>query len=529
VNPTPKRSGLRLFSLIMVLCLLIIAGCGGGAPTSKTPEIAPAPSKEELRIGHNTIGTKSLDPVKGTWVPIRTGIGETLFQIDSEGKVQPWLAIGYVQVDAKTWRIKIRPNVHFHNGALVDAAAVARSLNRAMKESTTVPGLLRAERIEAQDGDLVIVTSQPNAALINNLAHPVLAILDTNAAADPNSNVASRPIMTGPYMVKEFQPDQSAVLERNPQYWGGTAGFKRITIRFMGDPNARAMALQSGELDIIMDTPAEAIPTIMKDASLQVDSMLGVRANLVFFNTRKAPFDDARVRRAVSLAIDREALAKTIMMGYAVPEAALFPGSLPYGGVKSAESGDPKETAKRLLDEAGWVQKTGSTIRVKDGVPLSVTLLSYPQRAELNVTAEAIQSYLAAIGVEVKIQVVQDIVAELDKKAYDFTLWSQATAVTADPLSMLDSTFRSGAPTNYAGYSNKELDQLIDRLASTADLKERNQVAIQAQQLLLQDSPAAVLFHQKTVVARSKNLIGVELRPVDYYMITQHTKWQDAK
>lgn len=108
-------------------------------------------------------------------------------------------------------------------------------------------------------------------------------------------------------------------------------------------------------------------------------------------------------------------------------------------------------------------------------------------------------------------------------------MWSQATAVTADPLFMLDSVFRSGAPNNHAGYSSKELDQLIDRLAFTFEPKGRHAVAMQAQQLLLKESPAAVLFHQKTVVARHKNLTGVELRPVDFYMVTQNTKWQDGK
>lgn len=275
---------------------------------------------------------------------------------------------------------------------------------------------------------MVITTGQPNPALIHNLANPNFAVLQVREGMD-----LTRPVMTGPYRVVSFQPDQAVVVEKNPTYWGAPAGFERITLKTVPDPNTRAMALQSGEVQVATDLPVEMVSAVAQRPDLQVESVVGLRTYSLHFNLRKPPFDDVRVRRAVSLAIDREALAKSVLMGYATPATSIFPPSLPFGGLPAAPVSDPKAEARKLLDEAGWTVGSNG-VRTRGNQPLAVTLLSYPQRQELNLMAEAIQSFLAEVGVQVKVQVVQDITAELEKAAYDFAIMNQMTAPSADPM-----------------------------------------------------------------------------------------------
>lgn len=515
-----------LTALLLALTTLLTACAGAqppassGAPVSAPQSKAPA-ARKDLRIAV-AFGTKTLDPVKATVVPMRFGMAEALFRIDPAGKVVPWLAAGHEQVDERTWKINLRPNLTFNDGAPVDAEAVKASLERSLKEAATAPGLLRSERIEARDGALIIVTAKPHPALLNNLAHPVFSMVKATAAGD--AGFAQKPVLTGPYRVREFTPDQSVVLERNPHYWGAAPALERVSIRFLADPNTRVMALQSGEVDLAQDIPAETVATLAQSADLQVDSTVGARVNLIHFNTAKAPFDDVNVRRAVSLAIDRSALAQGVMMDHASPATGIFPSSFPYGGIASDDTGYKVDEARKLLDEAGWMPGPGG-VRSKHGKPLSVTLLSYPQRPELNVMAEAVQSYLKEIGMDVKVQVVQDINAELEKKRYDFSMWNQLTAPTADPLFLFDSFLKSTGFTNYMGYKSAEFDGLIERLAVTFDPAVRNELTVEAQRLLIKESPITTLVYQKMTVARSKHLQGFTVHPIDYYLVTESLTW----
>jgi peptide/nickel transport system substrate-binding protein len=520
-----KRNRIDLVVLVLLVCLSSLTGCMPTASPTASSAVATAPT--ELRVAL-TFSSKTLDPVKSSFNVMRTGTAETLFRIDPAGALKPWLATGYEQVDQHTWKIAIRSGVRFHNGDLVDAGAVKTSLERALQESPLAPGLLRAERIEVAEDHLVIRTEKPHPAVIHNLAHPVFAIVHAQAAASEAAGFGNRPVMTGPYRIKAFQPEHSVVVERNPQYWGGTPAFDQITFRFITDPNTRAMALRAGEVHLATDIPVEAAVAIEEHGTLLVDSSVGARIIFIHFNLRKPPFDDPAVRQAVSLAIDREALAQNVMMGFATPATGLFPSSLPYGGIKTDAASYRQDEAHRLLDGTGWAETT-SGVRAKNGVPLEVTLLSYPQRPELNVMAEAIQGFLADIGIKVKVQVVQDITAEVKKGTYDFTMWNQLTAPTADPLFMLDSWFQSGAPNNYMGYSNRALDELIRRMATAFDQPARHQSTVRAQQMLLNDGPVAVLLYPKVVVGRDKRLVGVTVHPLDYYLADESWIWDHVE
>lgn len=510
-----------LFPAILALFALL-SGCAPNPSAPSSSALSTTP--QELRVAI-PFGLKSLDPVISPVTLMRTGLAETLFRIDRDGSVQPWLASGFRQLDELRWQIAIRPGVTFHNGEAVDAAGVKASLERSIQKNALAPGLLRASSIEVNEEGLLITTEKAHPALIQNLAHPVFIIANARVAEDPAGDVANRPILTGPYRVKQFQPDQYLTAERNPQHWAGPPAFAQVTTRFITDPNTRSMALQSGEVDLAQDIPVEAVSNLRQNPDLLVDTVVGLRVSLIQFNVTKPPFDDARVRRAVSLAIDRQALAQQVMMGHATPATGLFPSSLPFGGVETNEVDFRREEARRLLDQAGWTE-SGNQGRSRDGAPLSVTLLSYPQRPELNLMAETIQSYLAAVGIQVRLQVVQDIESELRKGTYDLSMWTQLTAPTGDPLFMLDSFLRSGAPTNYMGYSSSALDMLINQLAVTFDQAGRNQAAVEAQQVLIQESPITPLLYQQVIVGRHRNLAGFAVHPMDFYLVTGALNWQ---
>lgn len=507
----------KLLSVAMAACLsvAVFAGCGGKEA-----------SKDTLRVGVTNFAD-SLEPTENAfgWVVMRYGMGETLTKFDEKMNIQPWLAEKWTISDDKlTWTFKIRDGVKFSNGNPLTAEAVKASIERAFAKNTRAATFFKYTEIKAEGQNLIITTDKPAPSMPGYLADPLFLIVDVSAEKDRDF-AKQGPICTGPYVCESFVKEK-AVMKKNPNYWDGEVPFETVEIPSIDDPNTRAMALQSGEVDMAVNIAPGDVGLFNDTGKYHVDKIASLRTVLARIN-EKGILGDPKVRAAFISMCDRKSYNEVILKGTFIEGKAPVPPSLDYG---FDQLSDPNhydiERAKKLLDEAGWKDTDGDGIRDKDGKPLSVDFIIYNSRAELPIYAEAVQADGKKIGFDVKVKTVDYNL--LDKIGingeYDLLISNIITANTGDPEIYLNWYWRTNKDgdnqQNGSGYSNPEYDAKCAALAVEFDPAKRRQLMIEMQQILLNDAAALFLGYPETNIISSTKITGATMYPSDYYWIT---------
>ena len=507
----------KLLSVAMAACLsvAVFAGCGGKEA-----------SKDTLRVGVTNFAD-SLEPTENAfgWVVMRYGMGETLTKFDEKMNIQPWLAEKWTISDDKlTWTFKIRDGVKFSNGNPLTAEAVKASIERAFAKNTRAATFFKYTEMKAEGQNLIITTDKPAPSMPGYLADPLFLIVDVSAEKDRDF-AKQGPICTGPYVCESFVKEK-AVMKKNPNYWDGEVPYETVEIPSIDDPNTRAMALQSGEVDMAVNIAPGDVALFNDTSKYHVDKIASLRTVLSRIN-EKGILGDPKVRAAFISMCDRKSYNEVILKGTFIEGKAPVPPSLDYG---FDQLSDPNhydiERAKRLLDEAGWKDTDGDGIRDKDGKPLSVDFIIYNSRAELPIYAEAVQADGKKIGFDVKVKTVDYNL--LDKIGingeYDLLISNIITANTGDPEIYLNWYWRTNKDgdnqQNGSGYSNPEYDAKCAALAVEFDPAKRRQLMIEMQQILLNDAAALFLGYPETNIISSTKITGATMYPSDYYWIT---------
>lgn len=507
----------KLLSVAMAACLsvAVFAGCGGKEA-----------SKDTLRVGVTNFAD-SLEPTENAfgWVVMRYGMGETLTKFDEKMNIQPWLAEKWTISDDKlTWTFKIRDGVKFSNGNPLTAEAVKASIERAFAKNTRAATFFKYTEIKAEGQNLIITTDKPAPSMPGYLADPLFLIVDVSAEKDRDF-AKQGPICTGPYVCESFVKEK-AVMKKNPDYWDGEVPFETVEIPSIDDPNTRAMALQSGEVDMAVNIAPGDVGLFNDTGKYHVDKIASLRTVLARIN-EKGILGDPKVRAAFISMCDRKSYNEVILKGTFIEGKAPVPPSLDYG---FDQLSDPNhydiERAKKLLDEAGWKDTDGDGIRDKDGKPLSVDFIVYNSRAELPIYAEAVQADGKKIGFDIKVKTVDYNL--LDKIGingeYDLLISNIITANTGDPEIYLNWYWRTNKDgdnqQNGSGYSNPEYDAKCAALAVEFDPAKRRQLMIEMQQILLNDAAALFLGYPETNIISSTKITGATMYPSDYYWIT---------
>ncbi|MEX5284266.1 ABC transporter substrate-binding protein [Selenomonas sputigena] len=507
----------KLLSVAMAACLsvAVFAGCGGKEA-----------SKDTLRVGVTNFAD-SLEPTENAfgWVVMRYGMGETLTKFDEKMNIQPWLAEKWTISDDKlTWTFKIRDGVKFSNGNPLTAEAVKASIERAFAKNTRAATFFKYTEMKAEGQNLIITTDKPAPSMPGYLADPLFLIVDVSAEKDRDF-AKQGPICTGPYVCESFVKEK-AVMKKNPNYWDGEVPFETVEIPSIDDPNTRAMALQSGEVDMAVNIAPGDVGLFNDTGKYHVDKIASLRTVLARIN-EKGILGDPKVRAAFISMCDRKSYNEVILKGTFIEGKAPVPPSLDYG---FDQLSDPNhydiERAKKLLDEAGWKDTDGDGIRDKDGKPLSVDFIVYNSRAELPIYAEAVQADGKKIGFDIKVKTVDYNL--LDKIGingeYDLLISNIITANTGDPEIYLNWYWRTNKDgdnqQNGSGYSNPEYDAKCAALAVEFDPAKRRQLMIEMQQILLNDAAALFLGYPETNIISSTKITGATMYPSDYYWIT---------
>lgn len=438
-------------------------------------------------------------------------IVETLIEIDAHGRPVPGLASSWEATDdGRHWRFTILPDVRFHDGTPFDAAAAAHSL----KVARSKPGMLANAPIDAIVAPdrltVAIRVSQPYRPLLALLAHASAGILAPGAYAEDGSVRAV--IGTGPYRVTRFTPPHRIDLVRYEGWHGPRPEIERVLFMTGSRSESRALQLLAGQTDIVYALDPASVRRVEQSREATVVSTTVPRTVLLKLNAADPALSQREVRQALSLAIDRDGLARAIMR---VPDSAanqlLPPFLAEWHNPRLPRLSRDLPRAASLLESAGWHAGADGR-RSRAETPLRLTLMTYADRPELPVLATAIQDQLRAVGVTVDVSVENS--SAIPRSHVEGTLQMALVArnfgIVADPLAILLDDFASpgGGDWGAMNWSNAELTADLQQIARGTGAGRASEVSQASAAILAGELPVIpLLFYtqQTGVAARVRN------------------------
>ncbi len=497
----------RLLTLALIPMLIFVAACGPAptatsAPTKEPTPIPPTPGpKPGGKIIYGlTLAPSGIDPhvdaSSELGIPL-TSVYDTLVYQDLDGSFVPGLAERWeVSADGLTYTFFLRRDVKFHDGTPFNAEAVQFNLERIANPETKsrkARGMLGPyDRTEIVDEYTVKVHfKQPYAPFLDSASQVYLGMASPAAVQKWGADYQLHQVGTGPFIFKEYVPNDHLTLVRNPDYaWApevydhtGPAYLDEIEFRFYVDPAVRALALESGEADVMGEIPPQdAVRLEDNEAFTLYQVPIPGQPLQFFFNTEKPPTDDLRLRQALLYATDRQAIVNTIFQGYS--PVAYGPLSAVTMGYNSAVKGryayDPALAAD-LLTQAGWSDSDGDGLRDKEGQPLVLQayLMTWGYLPEVG---QMLQAQLRAVGVDVQTQTVA-FPAAVEAAGKGEHHLAPMVFASSDP-SVLNSTYLSANAEggfNWSKVRDAELDRLLNEGLSIIEPGQRADLYAQAQ------------------------------------------------
>ncbi|MBV9785449.1 MAG: ABC transporter substrate-binding protein [Acidisphaera sp.] len=483
----------------------------------------------ELTIGMAAAPT-AIDPhyhLLATNMSIDAHMFETLVSQDRDLHPSPGLAVSWHLVDPLTWEFALRPGVKFQDGSEFTAEDAVFSIKRvALVPNSPSSYVVYTRSIAGFDivdpHTLRIHTTSPTPDLPLDLS--LIFIMSSHAAAGPvpegkttaQLNAGDGLVGTGPYRFVSYTPGDRVVLARNDGYWGGKQPWERVSIVFMTDGGARVAAALSGAADVVEKVPGDDIATVKANPKL---SLVVTASNSVTYvaldegrdsspgvtgTDGRNPLKDERVRQALSLAIDREAIAQRIMAGLATPTGELV-GVGMFGATPGLQSDryDPAE-AKRLLEAAGW----GNGF----GLQLATTSGAYVQDSQ---TGQAIASMWTRIGVRTTVDATPAAMFYAHRNAHGLSAFVTSSSIMTGQASDLLNIYvatpdkaKGLGTVNYIGYSSPAVDALLAQASQEMDPPKRAALLQQATHVALTGDHAMLpVFIEKLAYAVRRPLV----------------------
>ncbi|QTF09067.1 ABC transporter substrate-binding protein [Brenneria izadpanahii] len=485
-----------------LLCtILLLSGC------FNEPEEKPAAdSASRLKLAMLQPPRSGLTPLSDDAFKLsRWSTAETLVVLNELGEAQPALATHWRQIDDKTWRFELRPNVHFHDGTTLSAATVVNALTAA-STAAPKPRILDGVQMSVEaDGDsaVIVSTASPDPLIPQRLSSPQLAILSVNAYG-ANGVVNPQNHGSGPFVLRSVNGTSGATLDRFDGYWGDKAQSSGIDVSFVPDGAARGAALRTGTADIVEAIPVSQAPLL--DPKM-VHEVPMPRTNTLYLNARQGPMTDPALRAAVRNALNRQQLVDNVYEKRADVAQGLLGPALPWAAELRQPVADPVQAAS-----------PGGT---------SITLATFSDRAELPEVAVYLAQQLTAAGFTVN-QVVREY-AQIESDAlagkFDAFILSRATVLdSGDPVAYLYSDFSCEGSFNISQLCRPEIDRALQQAAAIPAGDERRRAIMRAENLILASDAAIPMLHERVIQGERAQVVDALRDPRERALINSATR-----
>jgi len=435
---------------------------------------------------------------------------DKLFDIDEKLNIVPQLALSHeTSADGKEVMIKLRPGVKFHDGEPLDAEAAKFSLERHL----TFPGSFRKPELAALDHvDVVdpltikLVLKSPFSPLIAQLTDRAGMIMSPKAAKAQGDKFGLHPVCAGPYKFVERVQQDRIVFEKFADYWNKDNVFiDRVVFLPIVDATVRLANLKSGGLDLIERVLATDIKDVRADPRLKLSTAIelgyqGVTLNVGKDKAKGPLSQSAKVRQALDLSIDREAINQVVFNGEFKPGNQWVNPDHPY--YQKAFPIRPRDVAKAkaLLKEAGVAS------------PVSVDFM-VPKGAETEAVAQVIQSMASETGFDMKIRVTEFATSLKQAEAGEYQAFMLAWSGRIDPDGNSYIFLHTDAPQNYSAWSNAAADKALDDARLVTDMSQRKAIYEKLTKAAMEEEPLLYIYHRRILIAHTTKLDGYKQMP----------------
>ncbi len=476
-----------------LLALLIVVSCGTTTEKSDTVvvAIAASPVTKDLQ--------KSTDVMSRA---VFVHVYDSPMEFGTNGDVLPSLAESWEFINPTTLQLTLRQDVKFHNGKTMTADDVVASLNRLriVPESQTMyANISNVERVS--DDKVNVLLNRVFPSIVGYLAHPKAAIYPLEEVEALGTNTVETPIGTGAYQYVDLIHGDRVILKAFPEYWAGAPAIENLEYRVIVDESVRAISIEAGNIQGVMDVAPSQVETLENDPDITLYPFNSIMIEYLGMNATTPSLQNKRLREAIFMAIDKQALIDSVYFGFANPTESLFDNRM-FGALTEPDdlTYNP-ELARQIIREEGLVGH-------------KLTLVA--NEGHRSKSTEVIQHFLKEVGIDVEIRLLE-LATYLDTLSQGtqelFLLgWSNSTY---DPDHSMHTVFHSDNMKSYnlTLYSNPQVDRLIEEAGVELNEAKRRQMYVDAQRIIRNDRYIDFLFSKVFVLAFNSNLEGVELVP----------------
>jgi peptide/nickel transport system substrate-binding protein len=441
-------------------------------------------------------------------------INESIYTATPDGKsVRPWLATGYTMTpNGKRYTFKLRRDVRFSNGQRMTSADVKFSIDDARKQDKGWGYLDAAIKdIQTPDATTVVINLKyPWTPFLADVALFANGIIPNNFAGQKRAEFYKHPIGTGPFMWDSRAVGRSVTLKRNPFYWQkGKPYLDKVTWTFVSDQNTRELQLRGGQIEIDEFPPFNSIAKLQRTPGIKMHLFPSTRTDYLLMNQSYAPLADRHVRRAISYAIDRAAIVRSILFGHGRPANSFMPPQVPYYDPKSPGLQYDLNKAKAEMAQS----------KFKDGFDVEMHVGAGEQVE--NAFGQILQQSLKRLNINVRLKTL-DTSTEFEQtqqRKYQLVMayWTMDIADPDELVTFAVDSKGGGAASFFTGYNNPTVVKLSHQAQRERSTAKRRSLYAQIQRLAAQDAFLAFLYYSPFRYATTDKVHGFFVYPLGNY------------